>query len=90
MCTVCFVEFCEHGLICATRKFTFFIYECHNVELLNCYQVESILIVDKFNVLPVNCLMIVLFLLELKNVLNKELLEILIRIIDAKLGKKKI
>jgi hypothetical protein len=43
------------------------------------------LIVDKFNVLPVNGLVIVLFLFQFKDVLDEELLKILVGVINAKL-----
>lgn len=85
MCSVRFVNFREHRLIRALGKFRLFIDQSHDVQLLDSNQVQGILIVDEFYVLPIDSLVIVLLLLQFENVLYEELLQILVGIVDAEL-----
>lgn len=80
-----FVQFGQHCVIGAFWKFCFLIDQCHYVQLLDGYQVQCILIVNKFNVLPIDALVIVFLLFQFENVLHEKLLQIFIRKIDAKL-----
>ena len=79
------VNLCEHSLIGSFWEFGFLVYKSHNVELLDGNEIESVLIVNEFNVLPVNALVIIFFLLELEYMTNEELLEILIGVVYTEL-----
>lgn len=69
------------------REFWFLVYEGHNVQLFDSYEIKCILIINKLNVLPVDAFKIVLFLFQFENVLHKKLLQILIGIINTELLK---
>lgn len=69
------------------REFWFLIYEGHDVQLFDSYEIKCILIVNKLNVLPVDALKIVFFLFQFEDMLHKKLLQILISIINAELLK---
>ena len=59
--------------------------ERDDIERLDCQQVEDFLVVLKLDVLPANVLLVVLLLLQLEDVVDKELLQVLIAEIDAQL-----
>ena len=66
-------------------KFRFFVDERHNVHLFDGDQIERVLVVDEFDMLPADVLRVVLFLLQLENVADEELLQVLVGVVDAKL-----
>lgn len=80
-----FVQLRQHRVIGAFREFRFLIDQRHDVQLFDGNQIERILIVHEFDVLPIDALVIVFLLLQFENVLHEELLQILVREIDAKL-----
>lgn len=85
MCSVLFVQLSQHGLIGSFREFALLINQGHNVQLFDCNQIQSILVVYKFNVLPVDSFQIVFFLFQLEDVTHKKLLQVFIGVINAKL-----
>lgn len=68
-------------------KFRLLIDERHDIELLDSDQVKGVLVVNEFDVLPVDTFVIVFFLLELEYMLNEKLLEIFVCIVNAELFK---
>lgn len=85
MASVSFVYLGQHCLIRPLGKFRLLVDQCHDVQLFDSYQIESVLIVDELYVLPIYTLVVVFLLLELEYMLDEELLQILIRVVDAKL-----
>ena len=51
-------------------------------------QIQSFLIVNEFNMMPIDCFQIVFFLFQFENVLDEKLLKIFVGKIDAKLLKR--
>lgn len=51
--------------------------------------VQSVLVIGEFDVLPVDVLQVVLFLLQLKDMAHKELLQVLVSKVDAQLLETK-
>ena len=67
------------------REFGFLVNKRHDVELFDGDHVQSVLIVNELDVLPVDVLRIVLLLLQLEDVLHEKLLQVFIRVVYAEL-----
>ena len=68
-------------------EFGFFVYEGHDVHGFDCDQVQGVLVVDELDVLPTDALCVVFFLFQFENVPHKELLQVFVGVVDAKLFK---
>ena len=66
-------------------KLALFVDEGDDIERLGGKKVKDFLVVLKMNVLPFNALLVVLGLLQLEDVVHKELLEVLVAEVDAQL-----
>ena len=71
--------------VCSLGKLGLFVNESDDIHGTNSNHVQNLLIVNKLYILPVDILMVVLFLFQLKNVLHKKLLQVLVGIVDAEL-----
>lgn len=65
----------------------FFVNQSQKVTGFRSQEVQDVLIVAKFNVIPHNVLFLVLLLLQLEDVTHKELLQLLIGKVNAQLLK---
>ena len=83
--TVTLVELIQQGLIGALGELALLVNQTHEVERPNGDEVEGFLVVHELDMGPVDGLQVVLLLLELEDVLDKELLEVLVGKVDAKL-----
>ena len=83
--TVLDVELLQEGLVRPLRELGLLVDERDHVERLLREEVQDILIVREDDVLPVDPLASVLGLLQLEDVLHEELLQVLVRVIDAHL-----
>lgn len=68
-------------------KLALFIYEGDDVHGFVGDHVQCILVVCELNVLPADVLQVVFFLLQFKDVADKELLQVLVGEVDAQLLK---
>lgn len=84
---VSFMQFVEKSEICSFREFAFFVDQRHYVHRSGGDQVQGLLIIDEFYVLPIDALQVVLFLFQLEDMSDEELLQIFVGIVDAKLFK---
>lgn len=82
------VEFVQECTVSPFRELGFLVNQSHDVERTNSDQVQSFLVVHELNVLPVDGLIVVLFLFQFEDVLHEELLQILVRIVDAELFER--
>ena len=72
-------------LVIAFGEFGLLVDERHEVERPKGNEIERLLIVYKLDVMPIDCLVVVLLLLHLENVLDEELLQVLVGVVDAEL-----
>jgi len=56
------VQLCQQRHVSSLGKLAFLVDECQDAERLDCNQFQSFLVVDELNVLPVDLLVVVLFL----------------------------
>lgn len=68
-------------------KFALFIHKGDNIHGFYTNQVKSILVVDKLDMLPTDAFIVILLLLQFEDVLYKELLQVLIGIVNTQLFK---
>ena len=79
------VKFVAERPIGALRESTLLVDQRDEIHRFHRDQIENPLIIFEGDVLPVDVLVVVFFLFEFENVMNEELLQILVRIIDAQL-----
>lgn len=79
------VQFVQQRHIGSLWEFALLVDQRHDVHRLGSDQVQRLLVVHKLNVLPVDRFEVVLLLLQLEDVSHKELLQVLVRVVDAKL-----
>lgn len=63
----------------------FLVDQGHDVERFDGNQIQGVLVIDEFNVLPADVFLIILLLFQFEYVADEELLQILVGVIDAKL-----
>lgn len=68
-------------------KLALFINKGNDIHRFDGNHVQGILVVCELDVLPVNVLYVILLLLQLENVTDKELLQVLVCKVDAQLLK---
>lgn len=71
-------------------KLAFLINQWNDIHGFCTNQIQGILIVNKLNMFPVDSFIIILLLFHFENVLDKELLKVLIGIVDTQLLKAEI
>lgn len=77
------MQLIAQGAIGALRKSTLLVDQGNNIHRLAGNQVQDPLIIFEGNMLPIDMLVIVLFLFELEDMMDEKLLQILVRIVDA-------
>ena len=65
-----------------------FVDQCENVERFHRHHVEDVLVVGKVDLVPFDPFPVVLFLLQFEHMADKELLQLLIGVVDAELLKR--
>ena len=71
------------------REFTLFVYKSHNIHWFHCNHIQGFLIINKLNVCPFDLFIVVFFLFQFEYVTHEELLQVLVRIVNAHLFKTK-